>query len=262
MPRRPRTSPTDHYYHVLNRAAERVSLFARRREYRDFLEILKRGLAKHPIPLIAYCLMDNHWHLVLGPTGSKRLSDLLHWVTTTHAVRVRRQSKSVGVGPVYQSRFKSIPLVQASSLVRACRYVERNALTAGLVRRAQDWPWGSLADRLRPVPTMPLAGADFLGSRAWIELVNSISTQKELDSSPVPKTRKTVENRPVPKSRDDAEAPGGGEGGEQGVGVGGRGDQHEADAHVERAKHLRILKLPRALQPREHRRHAPAVAVK
>jgi putative transposase len=203
MPRRPRSRTTEHYYHVINRGALKATLFKRPREYREFLAILRRGLRLHPIPLVAYCVLANHWHLVVGPTGTKRLAQLMHWVATTHAVRLRRRTNSVGHGPVYQSRYKSVPLEDAGSIVRACRYVERNALAAGLVARAQDWPWSSLVDRASMAPSMPLSGHDFLTSSAWVAFVNSTVTLREqLVERPVPKLLKPVENRPVPKQPD------------------------------------------------------------
>ena len=149
MPRRLRSSGSGYYCHVINRAANRTPLFARPREYREFLDILREGLDLYPVPVVAFCVLSNHWHLVLGPTGTTSLSRLMHWVETTHAVRVNVRRKTVGQGPVYQGRFKAHLIEEAGGLVRTCRYVERNALTAGLVRRAQDWPWGSLAERRR-----------------------------------------------------------------------------------------------------------------
>ena len=66
-----------------------------------------------------------------------------------------------------------------ADLVHVCRYVERNALRAGLVRRAQDWPWCSLADRLRLEPRVTLHSAPFLSSATWIEHVNSGSSLRD-----------------------------------------------------------------------------------
>jgi putative transposase len=265
MPRRRRSSNFNcepgHYYHVINRAVGKAPLFTRPREYRGFLEILRLGLERFPTPLLAYCVMSNHWHLVFGPTGTPSLSRLLHWVTTTHAVRLRLHRKTVGEGPVYQGRFKAHVIEEAGHLVRVCRYVERNALSAGLVRRAQDWPWGSLAERRRPDPTLPLVGGAFLASDSWVELVNAALTGRELESRPVPETGKTVENRPVPL-RDGAEAPAGLEGGEERGRVFRRADGNQAYAHVERPKHLRVLKMAGPLKPREQRRNRPTPAVK
>ena len=278
MARRARHSTAEHFYHVINRAAGKQPLFTRPKDYREFLEILRKGLIRHPVRVIAYCVLSNHWHLLVGPTGTPVLSRLLHWVTTTHAVRFRRRSASAGSGPVYQGRFKGRVIEHADDLVAVCRYVERNALSANLVRRAQDWPWGSLAARRSEDPPIPLAGQAFLQSDAWLEHVNATFTYRErvdedLDlgenetvTSPVPQTPKSVENRPVPeaveKSADLAQAPGvGAEAGEECGGVFGRGDDDQAHAHVERAKHLRIVHLARALKPREQWRNRPTLPV-
>src|SRR5690242_15955547 len=179
MPRRPRHTPLRVCFHVTNRSAGRVAIFQRPRDYRAFLHVLADGLERHPLRLVAYALMPNHWHLLVGPTDSSEVSGLLHWVSSTHAVRWHHHRHTVGYGPVYQSRFWSEPLPDPERLVRVCRYIERNALAAGLVRRAQDWPWSSLADRLRPEPVLPIISTPFLVSAAWLEHVNTPSHREE-----------------------------------------------------------------------------------
>jgi putative transposase len=144
-------------------------------------------------------VMPNHWHLVVGPTDSKTVSRLLHWVTTTHATRWHLHRKSTGTGPVYQGRFwMSVP-DSSTELIRICRYVERNALRAELVRRAQDWPWGSLAERLRgDEQRLPLAPIGFLCSPTWVDYVNVPRTSQEL----VAKRKTSVAACPPSKRRD------------------------------------------------------------
>ena len=244
MPRRARSLLSECYVHVINRSAHKVPLFERSKDYRDFLRILREGLERHPVRLVAYCLMSNHWHLVVAPVGSTVLSSLMHWVTTTHAVRLRKRRSACRPGPVYQGRFKSHPVEGLGQLLHVIRSVERNALADSLVARAEDWPWGSLADRQRSAPAVPLEGASFLSSRAWIEQVNA---SQALDEAPL---------------GDLAEGPGAGKGGEKRGRVGGRRRKDQAHAHVERAKHLRVIKLPRVLQPLEQRRNRPALAIK
>ena len=206
MPRRPRTLDSEYYFHVINRSARKATLFERSKDYRDFLRILREGLERHPVRLVAYCVMSNHWHLVVGPVGTIDLSRLMHWVTTTHAVRFHRRRSTVGQGPVYQGRFKSHAIDSSGQLLRAIRYVERNALAAHLVRRAEHWPWGSLADRQRASPALPLQGAPFLSSRAWIQHVNAAHLLEDDQPRPVPDRWKSVETRPVPL-RDLAQGP-------------------------------------------------------
>ena len=244
MPRRARSLLSECYVHVINRSAHKMPLFERSKDYRDFLSILREGLNRYPVRLVAYCLMSNHWHLVVAPVGSTVLSGLMHWVTTTHAVRFRRRRSARGRGPVYQGRFKSHPVDGLGHLLDVIRWVERNALAANLVSSAEDWPWGSLADRQRSTPAVPLEGASFLSSRAWIAQVNA---SHSLDEA---------------RLCDLAQDPGARKRGEKRGRVGRRRRNDQAYAHVERAKHLRVLKLPGPLQPLEQRRNRPALAIK
>lgn len=73
----------------------------------------------------------------------------MQWLTVTHARRWHAHRKSRGGGHVYQGRFKSFPVETDEHLLTVCRYVERNALRAGLTRRAELWQWGSLWRRER-----------------------------------------------------------------------------------------------------------------
>ena len=173
MGRRARSNQRGSYFHVINRSVRKLVLFAQPADYRAFLSILSQGLEQHPVRLIAYSVMPNHWHLVMGQTDTATLSRCLHWVTSTHATRLNRHHQSVVEGPVYQGRFTSVEIPAVGDLVRVCRYVERNALQAGLVRRAQDWPWASLSERLQSSQCVPLVNAPFLSSRAWADYVNT-----------------------------------------------------------------------------------------
>ncbi len=225
MPRSRRSSLDAPYFHVINRSVRKAPIFKRPPDYRAFLGVLQEGLDRFPIRLVAFCVLSNHWHLIVEPAGTAVLIRFMHWVTTTHAVRWHRLRESTGQGPVYQGRYTSVPLAGMSDLIRTCRYVERNALAAGVVRRAQDWPWCSLAERLRPAPEVTLTPARFLTSQAWIDHVNaerlageSMEAVEEPDDlvrgRPGTKRSKSVENRYDPL--DDApDLPGrGAEGGE------------------------------------------------
>jgi putative transposase len=91
--------------------------------------------------------MPNHFHLVLWPQADGDLSRFMFWLTTTHSMRWHVWRGTSGTGHVYQGRFKAFPIQGDVHFLNACRYVERNALRAGLVGRAELWPWSSLAQR-------------------------------------------------------------------------------------------------------------------
>ena len=71
MPRHARYAPGGLVYHVLNRTVARQALFQKEGDYRAFLRVLAEAWAKHPVRVLAYCLMPNHWHLVLWPAEEK-----------------------------------------------------------------------------------------------------------------------------------------------------------------------------------------------
>lgn len=128
----------------MNRAAKRETMFACDGDYQAFERILHEGLSRADVSLFAYCLMPNHWHLVVSPLADGHLSQFMHWVTTTHARRWQLAHGSNGHGAVYQGRFKALPIKDDHHFLWVCRYVERNPLRAGLVERAEQWRWSSL----------------------------------------------------------------------------------------------------------------------
>src|SRR3954447_16733920 len=159
MPRRARQAPGGLVYHVLNRAVGRMRIFSREGDYEAFRRVLLEAHGRLPVRLLGYCLMPNHWHLVLWPRADGDLSRFMHWLTMTHTQRWRHHRRLVGLGPLYQGRFKSFPVQTDAHLLVLLRYVERNPLRANLVARAQDWAYGSLHDRLAEAsPVRPILG--------------------------------------------------------------------------------------------------------
>jgi putative transposase len=149
MPRRIRHSPGGLAYHVMNRAAGRVRLFDDDADYAAFERVLAEAVDRFGMRLCAYCLMPNHWHLVLWPKGDDELSPFVQWLAMTHTLRWHAHRHTSGRGHLYQGRFKSFPAARDPHFLSLCRYVERNALRARLVDRAQDWQWSSLWRRSR-----------------------------------------------------------------------------------------------------------------
>jgi putative transposase len=155
------------------------------------------------VQLLAYCVMANHWHLVVRTTTDGALSPFMKWLTLTHTQRYQVAHRQVGHGPLYQGRFKSFVIQSGEHLLTVCRYVERNAARASLVERAEDWRWSSLwrwrnpgsADEstdpsrppliVSPWPAKDVGTAVADGSgrpRQWLRLVNTPQSQAELDA--------------------------------------------------------------------------------
>jgi putative transposase len=143
MPRRPRYASGGLVYHVLNRAAARTKIFNTEGDYSAFERLLQSALERTPTRLLAYCIMPNHWHLLLWPVADE-LSEFMRWLTVTHTQRWHLAHGTSGTGPLYQGRFKSFPVEEDDHFYQVCRYVERNPLRANLVTRAELWRWSSL----------------------------------------------------------------------------------------------------------------------
>ena len=182
MPRTRRFTAPNYVYHVLNRSAKRGLLFGKPEDYRAFENLLREARNRVPIRILAYCLMPNHWHLLLWPSGDGDLTRFTKWLTTTHAVRWNRAHHCVGNGAVYQSRFKSIPIEQGPHLFWAWRYIERNALRANLVNRAEEWPWSSLRDRTSGIRPEALDDGPAPLPADWTDVVNIPQTDAELEA--------------------------------------------------------------------------------
>ncbi len=172
-------------YHVLNRRVMRLPLFQKDGDYLAFELVLADSLERPDAPgLLAWCLMPNHWHLVVQAGRRTNLSTWMQWVTVTHTHRWHAHTHTAGQGPLYQGRFKSFPVQEDVHFLTVCRYVESNARRAKLVKRAEAWPWCSLWVRrrgksalrrwLRPWP------AD--RPRNWLVQVNRLTDQKALQS--------------------------------------------------------------------------------
>ena len=100
MPRRPRLATGGIAYHVLNRRVGRLPLFEKRADYVAFETILQQAWERTGIRIAAYCLMPNHWHLLLWPKGDGELSEAMRWITVTHTQRWHAHRRSSGTGPV------------------------------------------------------------------------------------------------------------------------------------------------------------------
>ena len=172
MPRRPRRLQCGDYYHIINRGSVRARIFDADADYQTFILLLAEAVSRFNLPLHAYCIMPNHWHIVARPENHNHLSKTMHWLSVTHAVRWIRSHKRRGPGPVYQGRFKSIPVEPGLHLLRACRYVERNGLRAELAPRAEHWPWSSAAQRLENRDVPRLEPLQFVTPDDWLVMLN------------------------------------------------------------------------------------------
>lgn len=184
MPRPPRADVANIIYHVINRANARLGIFNKDKDYQAFIDTLAEAKQKFPIELLVFCIMPNHWHLILKPLENGCLSKFMAWLTMTHTQRWHAAHHTVGSGHLYQGRYKSFPVETDEYFIQLARYVERNPLRAKLVKKAQDWQWSSLwireagdNEQKQLLNTWPIPS-----SKNYLSLVNTTQPKVEVDN--------------------------------------------------------------------------------
>jgi putative transposase len=141
MPRHPRVLVNEGYYHLIARGNNRRFIFGEVEGYEKFKDLLRLSKIKWDYKLCHYCLMSNHFHLLLQIKIGADLPKLMQYLLFEYSRWYRTQVDYVG--HVWQGRYKS-PWIDAESYFLECgRYIERNPVRAGLVKDAKDYSWSS-----------------------------------------------------------------------------------------------------------------------
>ncbi len=180
MPRRLRFASGGLPYHVLNRAVGRARLFKKDGDYATFMQVLRQAQEWQATRILGFCLMPNHWHLVVWPQEDGELSDFMRWLTVTHTQRYHAHYQTAGTGPLYQGRFKSFPIQEDEHLLAVYRYVERNPLRAHLASKGEASPWSSLGQAAPH--NVALDPGPVARPRNWSAYVNKPETEPELEA--------------------------------------------------------------------------------
>jgi len=146
-------------YHVTSRGDRREPVYRDAEDRRLQLHVLAQAGERFDAQVLAYCLMGNHYHLVLH-TRQGNLSRLMRHLNGVYTQRFNRRHGLAG--HLFQGRFKAILVDRDAYLLTLCRYVERNPVAAGLVAVPQAWPWSSCRAHLGLEPTPPWLDTDGL----------------------------------------------------------------------------------------------------
>ena len=130
----------DAWYHVMNRGRSRVQIYHEPEDYFTFVELLREASAMWKVRIAAYCLMSNHYHLLVQTPGAN-LSRFMRHLNGIYTQYFNRSYKSDG--PLFRGRYKSIVVESDSYLLELVRYIHRNPLQAGFVKRLEDYRWSS-----------------------------------------------------------------------------------------------------------------------
>jgi putative transposase len=188
MPRTLRPIDEGLIYHVINRGNNRQRVFSRRADFEAFLKTLAELKERKPFELYGYCLLDNHFHLLLRPRGAS-ISRIMQSLLISHTQRYHKHHRSGG--HVWQGRFKSPVIQDDEHLLTVLRYIEANPVRAKIVKRAEDYPWssytvhgmGSESQLIDPVaPYEQLSASVALRRRKWAEKVHHRMPESVLES--------------------------------------------------------------------------------
>jgi len=180
MPRIPRGGTDGGTYHILNRGNAKREVFSTGQDYAEFIELLQAAKARYPISIFGYCLMPNHFHLVVRSHGQDGLSRCMQWLMTSH-VRRHHQRKNTN-GHVWQGRYKSFLIQEDAHLIVVLRYVERNPVRAGLVSIAEAWRWSSYRERVVRHSAFLLDPAPISLPADWSQYICRPLTNMELEA--------------------------------------------------------------------------------
>jgi REP-associated tyrosine transposase len=181
MARIPRCCPAGTIQHVLSRGNDRKKIFLKREDYWAFLRLMAEAQLRIPLLILAYCLMPNHFHIVVLAHSDVAVSEYMHWLLTTHVRRYHHHYGTTGTGHIYQSRFRNFFVQPGVHLINVLRYVEANAVRASLVRRAEDWTWSSLKSTCPDArPTLSVPPTERPAD--WLDYVNGAISLEELYS--------------------------------------------------------------------------------
>jgi putative transposase len=147
MSRTIRASVGDVCYHVINRGNARATVFYTPADYDIFVRLIGKARRLLPMRVFSYCLMPNHFHLGLKPYGDGELSE---WMNILMNMQIKvHKARWNTTGHIWQGRFKASAIQEDEHLGAVITYIEDNPVRAGLVQRADEWPWSSLTHQRR-----------------------------------------------------------------------------------------------------------------
>ncbi len=128
------------FYHIVNRGNAQGKIFLNNRDREKFLEYLRDSVDRFSLIVHAYCLMDNHYHLIVE-TPEANISRALQWLNVSYAVYFNKKRNRIG--HVFQGRFKALVVNADEYLQILSRYIHLNPMRAKVVQQPENYRWSS-----------------------------------------------------------------------------------------------------------------------
>jgi len=180
MPRHARISPDGFVQHVLNRGDHRETLFHKPQDFLSFLWVIAEAACRVPMRVLAYCIMRNHFHLLLWPHKGADLPDFMQMVMNLHIARYLKHYPPASPGHIYQGRYTNSIVEAGRSVLSVGRYVEANARSAGIVTSAEDYAWSSASPHASDPDRPVLADWPIEKPSNWLMLLNLRTPREEM----------------------------------------------------------------------------------
>ena len=172
MPRKPRFFVADIPYHIIQRGNNRNPIFFSDEDYLFFLEVLREAKTKHPCLIYSYCLMANHFHLLVEPQEKENVSFLMKLLGAKYVHYVNRTYKRTGT--LWEGRFRCSLIDEELYFLSCLHYIEMNPLRAGIVTSPELYRWSSYRFRALGKKS-PILDLD-----PWYNSLGSNETERQL----------------------------------------------------------------------------------
>ncbi|NQV37449.1 MAG: transposase [Candidatus Marinimicrobia bacterium] len=168
----------ENYYHIYNRGIDGKSIFFNRENYVYFIRLLKRYSKRYDISILAYCLIPNHYHLLVYQNSDISISNFIQSLNNAFVQGINRQLKRKGT--LFEGRAKSKHINKEEYLMHLCRYIHLNPVKHNLVSNGKDWEFSNyLVCLKRDIDNITELGfiEDLVGStKNYFDFVNEHST--------------------------------------------------------------------------------------
>jgi REP-associated tyrosine transposase len=144
MPYRSEDFTSGQYYHLYNRGASRGRIFFTDGNYQYLTGLMRRLHSEYGVVIIAYCLMPNHYHLLIRQETEQPLSKFVNVLFNRYVQAVNMQQGRSGT--LFEGRFRHKRVERWEYLIHLCRYIHRNPVKGRLVPRPEDWPFSNFME--------------------------------------------------------------------------------------------------------------------
>ena len=141
MPRFPRSYIKTSFFHVITQGINREFIFENPIDIKYYISLMYKFKQEHNINIIAYCIMNNHTHMLLQTENLKKLSKYMHQINTKYGIYYNKKYDRVGY--VFRDRFKTEGIYSEEQMYCCINYIYNNPVKAGMCNNPADYPYSN-----------------------------------------------------------------------------------------------------------------------